>query len=102
MAYGDSQARGPIRAVAAGLHHSHSNNRYEPPLQPTPQFMATLVLNPLSETRNQTRHLMAPSQICFCCTMIGTPRTIMLILFCFLGPHSSHTEVPRLGIQSKL
>ena len=24
-AYGGSQARGPIRAVAAGLHHSHSN-----------------------------------------------------------------------------
>ena len=25
VAYGGSQARGPIRAVAAGLHHSHSN-----------------------------------------------------------------------------
>ena len=25
MAYGGSQARGLIRAVAAGLHHSHSN-----------------------------------------------------------------------------
>ena len=25
MAYGSSQARGPIRAVAAGLHHSHSH-----------------------------------------------------------------------------
>ena len=24
-AYGGSQARGPIGAVAAGLHHSHSN-----------------------------------------------------------------------------
>ena len=24
-AYGGSQARGPIRATAAGLHHSHSN-----------------------------------------------------------------------------
>ena len=26
MAYGDSQARGWIRAVAAGLHHSHSHS----------------------------------------------------------------------------
>ena len=25
MAYEGSQAKGPIRAVAAGLHHSHSN-----------------------------------------------------------------------------
>ena len=24
MAYGGSQARGPVGAVAAGLHHSHS------------------------------------------------------------------------------
>ena len=40
MAYGDSQARGRIRAVAAGLHHSHSNMGSEPRLQPTPQLMA--------------------------------------------------------------
>ena len=31
-----SEARGQIRAVAAGLHHSHSNTRSEPHLQPTP------------------------------------------------------------------
>ena len=36
-----SQARGPIRAVAAGLCHSHSNARSESRLQPTPQLMAT-------------------------------------------------------------
>ena len=41
-AYGGYQARGPIRAKAAGLHHSHSNARFEPRLQPTPQLMATL------------------------------------------------------------
>ena len=29
-AYGGSQARNPVRAVAAGLHHSHSNARSEP------------------------------------------------------------------------
>ena len=35
-AYGDSQARGLIRAVAAGLHHSQSNARSKPGLRPTP------------------------------------------------------------------
>ena len=38
MAYGGSQARGPIEAVAAGLHHGHSNAGSEPHLQPTPQL----------------------------------------------------------------
>ena len=40
-AYGGSQARGLIGAVASGLHHSHSNARSEPCLQPTPQLTAT-------------------------------------------------------------
>ena len=41
-ACGGSQARSRIRAVAAGLHHSHSNARSEPGLQPAPQLTATL------------------------------------------------------------
>ena len=40
-AYGDSQARGPIGAVAIGLRQSHSNVGSEPRLQPTPQLTAT-------------------------------------------------------------
>ena len=40
-AYGGSQARGPIRAVATGLRQSHSNVGSEPRLQPTPQLTAT-------------------------------------------------------------
>jgi len=43
-AYGGSYARGQIRSVDAGLHHSHSNTGSEPYLQPTPQLMATLDL----------------------------------------------------------
>ena len=39
-AYGGSQARGQIRATAAGLHHSHSNPRPERCLRPTPQLTA--------------------------------------------------------------
>ena len=38
--YGISQARGQIRAAAAGLNHSHSNARSELHLQPTSQLMA--------------------------------------------------------------
>jgi len=41
VAYGGSQARGLIRATAAGLRQSHSNVGSEPCLQPTPQLMAT-------------------------------------------------------------
>ena len=40
VAYGDSQPRSQIGAVAAS--YSHRNVRSEPHLGPTPQFMATL------------------------------------------------------------
>ena len=42
MAYGDSQARGQIRAVVAGLHHSHSNSGSKPHLWLTPLITAML------------------------------------------------------------
>ena len=42
MAYGDFQARGRFRAVAAGLGHSHSNTGSEPHLQITPQLTSML------------------------------------------------------------
>ena len=41
MAYGGSQTRGPIGAVAASLRQSHSNSGSEPHLRPTPQLTAT-------------------------------------------------------------
>jgi len=40
VAYGGSQARGLIGAVAAGLHQSHNNAGSEPRLPPTPQLTA--------------------------------------------------------------
>ena len=42
VAYGDSQARGRIGAVAASLRQSHSNVGSQLLLQPTPQLMETL------------------------------------------------------------
>ena len=41
-ACGGSQARGRIRAIAAGLRQSHSNMGSELHLQPTPQLTAML------------------------------------------------------------
>ena len=41
-AYGGSQARGRIGAVAGDLCQSHRNAGSEPRLQPTPQLTATL------------------------------------------------------------
>ena len=35
-AHGSSQARGPIRATAAGLRHSHGNAESKPCLRPRP------------------------------------------------------------------
>ena len=40
-AYGGSQARDLIGAVAASLPQSHGNAGSEPHLQPTPELMAT-------------------------------------------------------------
>ena len=40
VAYGGSQARGRIRAVAATLHQSHSNMESELCLRPIPQLPA--------------------------------------------------------------
>ena len=41
VACGSSQARGQIRATAAGLYHSHSNVGSGLHLQPTRQLTAT-------------------------------------------------------------
>ena len=54
-AYGSSQARGPIRAAAASLRHSHSNTGAEANLPPPPQLTATL--NPYPTERGQGSNL---------------------------------------------
>ena len=48
-AYGGSQARGPIGAVANGLHHTHSNMGSQLCLRPTPQLTATPDLQPTEQ-----------------------------------------------------
>ena len=46
MAYGDSQAMGPIGAVAAGLYHSHSNFGSEPLRRPRIEPVSSWLLDP--------------------------------------------------------
>ena len=60
-AHGSSQARGQIRATAAGLRHSHSKRRFP---------------DPLSKARDGTRILKDTSWICVCCFTMGTPGKI--------------------------
>ena len=80
-AYGGSQARDPIRAMAASLHHSNTGPK--PCLQPTPQLTQCQVLNPLSKARDQTCVLMDASQIHFLWAMTGTPTFNFLNLLLF-------------------
>ena len=64
VAYRGSQARGPIRAVAAGLHTTATAT-----LDPSRIFdlhhssRQCQILNPLSKARDRTRNLLVPSQI---------------------------------------
>ena len=73
VTYGGSQPRGPIRAVAAGLHHSNSNARSESCLDLHPSSRQCWILNPLSEARNQTSILLGAGQVHFHCATMGNP-----------------------------
>ena len=85
MSYGSSQARGPVGATAAGLCHSHSNVRSEPHLRLYHNSRQCQIINSLSQVRDQTRNLMVPSWICFCCTTMEAPRYIFYKLILFGG-----------------
>ena len=52
MAYGSYQARGRIRATAAGLYHSYSNARSKPCLHLHHSSQQHQILNPLSQARD--------------------------------------------------
>ena len=73
VAYGSSQPRGWIEAVAAGLHHSHSNARSKPVCDLHHNSWQHQILNPLSEARDQTCILMDVSQVHYYCATTGTP-----------------------------
>ena len=64
VAYGGSQARGRIAATVVGLRHSHSNEGSELCLNLHHSSQQCWILNPLSETRDQTCILMNTSRVC--------------------------------------
>jgi len=68
-AYGSSQARGPIRAAAASLHHSSQQCQ---------------IPDPLCEARDQACILTDTSQIRFHRATAGTPELLIFKLFIFL------------------
>ena len=63
MAYGISQARGQIRAAAAGLHQSHSGARSSRICNLHHSSRQHQILNPMSEARDRTHNLMVISQV---------------------------------------
>ena len=64
-ARGDSQARGLIGAVAAGLRQGHSNEGSRPRLQSTPQLMATMDPQPTEQGQGLNPHPQDTNQIQF-------------------------------------
>ena len=96
VAYGGSQTRGLIRAVAASLCQSRSNTRSKLCLQPTPQLTATLDhwptekgqgLNPQSHGLDSflLRHNGNPPYFFF-------PYDIILLLLCCFIFHYSFSN----------
>ena len=81
IAYGNSQARGWIRAIAASLHQSHSNGRSKPLLWPTPSSWQCWILNPMGEARDQTPVLVNTSQVCYHWDTMGTPGKCIVFLW---------------------
>ena len=65
VAYGGSQARAPVGAVAASLCHSHSNIRSEPVCDLHHSSGQRRILNLLSEARDRTHNLMVPKSDSF-------------------------------------
>ena len=56
MAYGSSQAKGQIRARAAGLHYSHSNAGSQPCLRFTLKLIAALDPGPTERGQGAVPH----------------------------------------------
>ena len=71
--YGGSQARGRIRATAAGLRLSHSNTDQSCVCELHHSSWHRWIPNSLREARDQTRTFMGTSRVRFRCTTTGTP-----------------------------
>ena len=72
MAYGSSQARGPLGATAASLDTATATQDPSCVCELHHSSWQWWILNPLSEARDRTCNLLVPSWICFCCATMGT------------------------------
>ena len=104
--YGSSQARGPIRATAAGLPHSHSSMGSEPHLRHTPQLMALPDSWPTEQGQGLNPHCHGYWSDSFLLRHNGNSEKYLFrctfFFFFFLELHLRHMEVPRLGVESEL
>ena len=71
VAYGNSQARDWIGAIAAGLHHSHSHSNGQ--IWAASVTNTTAYGNPRSDARNRTCILVDASWLHYCWATTGTP-----------------------------
>ena len=91
-AYGGTWARGRIRAVAASLHHSHSNTGSNHIYDLHHSSRQCWILNQLSEARDQAYSLMVSSQIHFHCATMGTPAMDLIFKTCNSVNAFSHPD----------
>ena len=83
------QARGRIRAAAAGLHHSYRHTGSEPVFDPCHSSWQRWILNPPSKARDQTRALMDAGRIRYRWATRGTRWN------CFLSECHYYSKVVR-------
>ena len=104
VAYGSSQARGQIRAIAAGLCHSHSHVGSE--LQSATYLHHSSwqhgILNTLSEARDRTRILKDTSWVLYHWTTTGAPLFANFLNISQLHPLLSISSTTFIHLHSTL
>ena len=83
LAYGGSQAKGPIGATAGGLATATSTTDLSHICDLHHSTWQRQILNSPSKAREGTRNHMVPSQTCFRCATMGTPGLPLLSLLSF-------------------
>ena len=74
---------GMWRSPGYGLNRGTATPDPSRVCDPHPSSRQHVILNPLSEARDRTRHLMVPSRIHFCCATTGKTLLIFICLFNF-------------------